>query len=137
VVNSECDGQFTNKESRGIGETISKESEGSNDSFNFEGASGLSTSEQDVSNSTSSKRDEHEIDGGHGEFETQEISRDRSSLLGESPWWLSEPNVGRVVDGVPDRTHRIKSLGNSLVPQIPQIIGLAIARSVDLEIKTR
>jgi hypothetical protein len=45
--------------------------------------------------------------------------------------------VGRVVDGVPDRTHRIKSLGNSLVPQIPQIIGLAIARAVDLEIKTR
>jgi DNA (cytosine-5)-methyltransferase 1 len=137
IANSECDGQFTSKESRGIGETISKESEGSNDSFNVEGASGLSTSEQDVSNSTSSKRDEHEIDGGHGEFETQEISRDRSSLLGESPWWLSEPNVGRVVDGVPDRTHRIKSLGNSLVPQIPQIIGLAIARSVDLEIKTR
>ena len=31
-------------------------------------------------------------------------------------WWAVEPNVGRVVNGLPDRAHRIKCLGNSVVP---------------------
>lgn len=31
-------------------------------------------------------------------------------------WWVAEPNVGRVAHGVPLRTHRIKSLGNAVVP---------------------
>lgn len=39
-------------------------------------------------------------------------------------WWASEPEVGRVVDGVPaglDRV-RVNRLGNSLVPAIPEWI---------------
>ena len=40
--------------------------------------------------------------------------------------WETEPAVGRVVDGFPDRAHRLKCLGNAVVPQIPQIIGKAI-----------
>ena len=36
-----------------------------------------------------------------------------------SAWdnWPDEPGVGRVVDGVPNRVDRIKSLGNAVVPQ--------------------
>lgn len=36
-----------------------------------------------------------------------------------SPWlnWPNEPDVDRVVDGIPDRVDRIKSLGNAVVPQ--------------------
>lgn len=41
-------------------------------------------------------------------------------------WWATEPSVGRVADGVPNRMDRLKQLGNSLVPQIPEIIGYAI-----------
>jgi DNA (cytosine-5)-methyltransferase 1 len=40
--------------------------------------------------------------------------------------WLSEPNVGRVAYGVPNRVDRLKALGNAVVPQIPEIIGRAI-----------
>lgn len=40
--------------------------------------------------------------------------------------WDVEPNVGRVANGVPQRSHRLKSLGNAVVPQIPEIIGKAI-----------
>jgi DNA (cytosine-5)-methyltransferase 1 len=40
--------------------------------------------------------------------------------------WLPEPNVGRVVARVPRRVDRLKSLGNAVVPQIPEIIGRAI-----------
>jgi len=38
-----------------------------------------------------------------------------SSPFGKS-WWLAEPNVGRVVNGLPMRVDRIKCLGNSVVP---------------------
>lgn len=31
-------------------------------------------------------------------------------------WWAVEPDVGRVADGVPDRVHRLKALGNAQVP---------------------
>lgn len=41
-------------------------------------------------------------------------------------YWDVEPAVGRVADGIPDRAHRLKSLGNAVVPQIPEIIGRAI-----------
>lgn len=34
----------------------------------------------------------------------------------QAEWWKVEPNVGRVVDGLPFRPHRIKGLGNSVVP---------------------
>jgi hypothetical protein len=40
--------------------------------------------------------------------------------------WEAEPDVGRVADGIPDRAHRIKGLGNAVVPQIPELIGRAI-----------
>ena len=40
--------------------------------------------------------------------------------------WDFEPNVGRVVDGLPFRVDRLKAIGNSIVPQIAEIIGKAI-----------
>jgi DNA (cytosine-5)-methyltransferase 1 len=32
--------------------------------------------------------------------------------------WSTEPNVGRVAHGIPSRTHRLKALGNAIVPQV-------------------
>lgn len=42
--------------------------------------------------------------------------------------WEAEPGVGRVVDGLWKASygHRLKQLGNSVVPQIPEIIGRAL-----------
>jgi DNA (cytosine-5)-methyltransferase 1 len=40
--------------------------------------------------------------------------------------WSSEPDVGRVANGVPARLDRLRSLGNAVVPQIPELIGRAI-----------
>lgn len=42
--------------------------------------------------------------------------------------WLAEPGVFRVADGVPDRAHRIRCLGNAVVPQIPYLIFNAITQ---------
>ena len=41
-------------------------------------------------------------------------------------YWAVEPELGRVANGIPDRAHRIKGLGNAVVPQIPELIGRAI-----------
>ena len=40
--------------------------------------------------------------------------------------WEAEPNVGRVANGIPSRPHRLKCLGNAVVPPIPELIGRAI-----------
>jgi DNA (cytosine-5)-methyltransferase 1 len=37
-------------------------------------------------------------------------------------FWAVEPNVGRVANGVSSRVDRLKGLGNSVVPQIPELI---------------
>lgn len=41
-------------------------------------------------------------------------------------WWSPEPAICRVVDGIPNRSHRLKGLGNAIVPQIAEAIGRMI-----------
>jgi DNA (cytosine-5)-methyltransferase 1 len=36
--------------------------------------------------------------------------------IGNASWWESEPNVGRVADGVASRVDRLKAIGNGQVP---------------------
>jgi DNA (cytosine-5)-methyltransferase 1 len=44
----------------------------------------------------------------------------------DTDWWVVEPDVGRVANGVPNRVDRLASLGNALVPQIAEWIGRRI-----------
>lgn len=46
-------------------------------------------------------------------------------------WWSVEPELGRVAHGVPARLDRLKALGNAVVPQIPELIGRAILKSME------
>jgi DNA (cytosine-5)-methyltransferase 1 len=39
-----------------------------------------------------------------------------------------------MVDGIPDRSHRVKALGNAVVPQIPEIIGRAIMQIESMKV---
>ena len=87
------------------------------------------TKRTNVANTKSSNRDDHETITGDGESQTQKVSRDGSSLSGEGSWWHVEPNVGRVAHGVPGRVHRLKALGNSIVPKIAEEIGKAIMKA--------
>ena len=43
--------------------------------------------------------------------------------------WKPEPNVGRVAHGIPRRVDRLRCLGNAVVPQVVEEIGLAIMRA--------
>jgi len=55
-------------------------------------------------------------------FQCQEKSSSRSNLgraiTTEWDSWVVEPDVGRVAYGIPSRVHRIKALGNAIIPQI-------------------
>jgi DNA (cytosine-5)-methyltransferase 1 len=64
------------------------------------------------------------IRGRPGEATTG-LSWDVSSVSGQ---WDVEPDVGRVAHGVPARVDRLKALGNTVVPQIAEIIGRAIMK---------
>jgi DNA (cytosine-5)-methyltransferase 1 len=52
-----------------------------------------------------------------------------SSSQSGGNFWDIEPDVGRVVNGLPGRVHRLKGLGNAIVPQIAQEIGKAIMKA--------
>ena len=87
-----------------------------------------SSSEYDVANSSSEQS--HSNDNGQ---EQREISQQEQIELGGRSsgtlWpsnWEFEPNVGRVANGVPGRVHRLKGLGNSIIPKIAEEIGKAI-----------
>ena len=53
----------------------------------------------------------------------------RGNGIEHQSWWQSEPDVGRVANGVPGRVHRLKGLGNSIVPKIAEEIGRAIMKA--------
>ena len=44
-------------------------------------------------------------------------------------YWETEPCVGRVADGVPNRVDRIRGLGNAVVPQLIQAIGELVIKA--------
>ena len=46
-------------------------------------------------------------------------------------WWEPEPRILRVVNGLPNRVDRIRSLGNSIVPQVAAEIFTAIKAMAD------
>ncbi len=54
------------------------------------------------------------------EGQREESSRTGEELSnpGDSRWWSTEPNVGRVAHGVASRVDRLKALGNGQVPAV-------------------
>lgn len=57
------------------------------------------------------------------ERERKTIAVTNTTLAG---WWATEPNLVRMVHGLPNRAHRIKCLGNAVVPQVAQAVAKAI-----------
>jgi DNA (cytosine-5)-methyltransferase 1 len=53
-----------------------------------------------------------------------------SSQAQDKRCWAVEPELLRVANGIPARSHRLRCLGNAVVPQIPELIGRAIMEGV-------
>jgi site-specific DNA-cytosine methylase len=108
---------------------------------------------ENVANTKSINRNEHELVRENGNLETQEVSGDRNGLSdseGESTQdhsqtfssfrgifdgisgWLDEPrHIQRTTHLNEYRAERLKQLGNALLPQITYRIGLAIKECED------
>ena len=52
--------------------------------------------------------------------------RHQRQYAGGMEAWPTEPELGRVANGIPGRVHRLKQLGNSIVPQVAARILYAI-----------
>ena len=69
---------------------------------------------------------EHSKESDAGEWQYSEGERDNPTPAGPSRW-EPEPAVGRVVARLPNRAHRLRGLGNSIVPQVAYEILAVIA----------
>lgn len=97
---------------------------------------GRGSSKQDVADALCSRSAVRLSEKRHGEEGYPKIFDDCSyrQLRGtRSNEWASEPDVGRVANGVPSRSHRLKCLGNAVVPPIPELIGRAIMQQNKLQ----
>ena len=56
-------------------------------------------------------------------------TKQQTSQCGD--WWQPEPDILRVAYGIPNRMDRIRSLGNSIVPQVAAEIFIAIKAMAD------
>ena len=85
-----------------------------------------SAPEFNVADSKSCEGNVNEANSGNGRQSEETISGERSGFPTGETWWSTEPDVGRVADGIPQRVDRLKCLGNSVVPMIPYLIGKSI-----------
>ena len=46
-----------------------------------------------------------------------------------SDWWQTEPYLCRMADGLPQQSHRLRALGNAVVPQLVHLLGRAIIKT--------
>ena len=61
-----------------------------------------------------------------GDDHNAKSSRGIQHELAESVRWEPEPELGRVAHGIPNRAHRLRGLGNAIVPQVAYEIIRAI-----------
>ena len=116
-------GQSVGKSGQDVADTNNRQLDGENKEV-FSGRHTTANGGQDVADSTSERLQGRTEEPAYG---VRDLSR--QSERGGTDFrdgWPTEPNVGRVANGVPARSHRIKALGNAVVPQIPEAIGLTI-----------
>ena len=64
----------------------------------------------------------------------QSLDQEVLSVCDSNGQWKVEPDIRRTDDGISNRSHRLKCLGNAVIPQIVQVIG---ERIMEVESGTR
>lgn len=76
----------------------------------------------DVAN-TDGERRQKSLCKGARVFAGNNVGRSGVERRQSDGWWETEPNVGRVANGVPARLDRLRGLGNAVVPQVAELVG--------------
>lgn len=148
LAHSEHDGLPCTPNGGGVRTPVSEQSGGSNHTLNPAGTGEVSSPDSNVADSGRSGQGGHQrigetgtkgLPGGHppergshsrGEDVAHATTIHAQGLkkgqgkgeFGGGCRWLPEPGLGRVADGIPNRAHRLKGLGNAIVPQVAQEI---------------
>jgi DNA (cytosine-5)-methyltransferase 1 len=80
-------------------------------------SSGASCTSSDVADSVSERGCSGNSEREYAEDAGQSSRDSRDNSRGVATW-LAEPSICRVANGVPNRSHRLKGLGNAIVPQV-------------------
>ena len=94
----------------------------------------MSSSSQDVPNSNSKRLQRYQLQSDNLQEKDKSTINSNSNFERQQTWWQTQSNFCGVPDGISyeldkGRTNRIKSLGNSICPQIAREIGLAILKA--------
>ena len=104
------------------------------DEIKKENANKFERSSSESASNVANTKSEQSISKYYREQPGETSEQEQIKSRGSSSWtlreanWLSEPNVGRVVNGVPGRAHRLRGLGNAIVPKIAEEIGRSIMK---------
>jgi DNA (cytosine-5)-methyltransferase 1 len=90
------------------------------------------TKGEDLANADSAQPQRGRVSSRIHAQHTDTDRRSDSSRWEATQFWLPEPDVGRVAHGVSRRVDRLKSLGNSIVPQVAAQILHAIRTEHDV-----
>ena len=123
---SKHNGSLTSKIKRGNNKINDRTEEGENTTLE---PKRTSRSGDDVA-LENSRRELHEGSSVRekNENENRKEITDQHQRSSGTPWrsWEFEPDVGRVANGVPGRAHRLRGLGNAIIPKIAEKIGRSI-----------
>lgn len=93
----------------------------------------------EVADTNGDGRHKMEQPNGRGEASAREFS---SSMQcgdlrgGHSSWWATEPDVGRVANGVSFRVDRLRGIGNAIVPQVAEWIGKRVVERLEFSVNS-
>ena len=123
---SKHNGSLTSKIKRGNNKINDRTEEGENTTFQPERTS-RSRDDVALENSGCELYERSSI-RGTDEDETRKEITNQHQRSSSSSWrsWEFEPDVGRVANGVPGRAHRLRGLGNAIIPKIAEEIGRSI-----------
>ena len=106
------------------------------DEIKKENANKFERSSSESASNVANTKSEQSISKYYREQPGETSEQEQIKSRGSSSWtlreanWLSEPNVGRVVNGVPGRAHRLRGLGNAIVPKIAEEVGRSIMKAL-------
>ena len=116
-----------------VGESSNQSHEGQETKERSADSEGLGSNGETMADSESPRMEGRKELRGVDSFGTRSVKQSERRFDDTKPAiWESEPGMGRVANGVPNRSHRLKSLGNAVVPQVVEQIGKVVMEIHDV-----
>ena len=122
VEHTQHDGWIKGQESEGVGSRVQYGKTGENESEQPTRSGGRNGRANNVANANGdSIRHGEQLQGQRRSTSGTPaiLGHDgQNGNVANAGWWTTEPDVGRVANGIPRRVDRLKSLGNGVVPAV-------------------